>query len=302
MNRPERPDAPGGSPGRLSPVSAQIRVSSPETGESWALPVLYEDEQVLALNKPAGPSAIRGEGDPARPTLEGLLQEGIRDGKPWASERRLEFLRSAHCLDADASGAWVLARSAAARVALVNQFNAGRPLACFLALTHGNPNARRFGVSLRMAPHPQEPGRMCVDARGGRRSVTRFELVESFAGCTLWRCRPATDRLHQVRLHLLSRRLPVVSDPIYDGRPLFLSAIKPGYRFKRHAEERPLIARSAVHCETVELAHPTTGEPLRVEAPLPRDFEVALSYLRRFAPAPAHPACLGSPGQYDSRA
>lgn len=264
-----------------------IRVSSPEAGESWVLPVLFEDEHVLVLNKPAGPPVLRGEGDPDRPTLEELLQQGIRDGKPWASGRHLEFLRGVHCLDADASGVWLLARSAEARIALVDQFNADKPMATFLALTHGIPNERRFAVTLRMGPHPLEAGRMRVDARGGRKSSTRFERVEGFAGCTLWRCQPTTDRLHQIRLHLRSRRLPVVSDPIYDGRPLLLSAIKPGYRFKRDGEERPLIARAAVHCEAVEVAHPATGDPLRVEAPLPKDFEVALKYLRRFAVGPA---------------
>lgn len=284
--RPGRPEPAVRPAGDLLTVSAVIRVSSPEPGDSRALPVLYEDEHLLVLDKPGGPAAIRGEGDPEQPVLESLLQQGIHDGKPWAVERGLEFLRSIHCLDADASGVWVLARSAAVRVELVNQFNAGKPLASFLALTHGTPLERRFGVNLRMGPHPEAVGRMRVDARGGRKSVTRFELVEAFAGCTLWRCHPATDRLHQIRLHLRSRRLPVVSDPVYDGKPLFLSAIKPGYRFKRHQDERPLIARAALHCEAVELKHPATGQSLRVEAPLPKDFEVALKYLRRFAGNP----------------
>jgi RluA family pseudouridine synthase len=282
-------------------VPSLIRVSWPEAGESWPLPVLHEDGHLLVLDKPAGPPVVRGEGEPDRPTLESLLQQGIRDGKAWARERGLEFLRCVHSLDADASGVWVLARSAEARIDLVNQFNADQPLASFLALTHGIPSERRFRVNLRMGPHPQEAGRMRVDPRGGRKSITRFELVEAFEGCTLWRCRPATDRLHQIRLHLRSRRLPVVSDPIYDGKPLLLSTLKPGYRFKKDEEERPLIARAAVHCEAVKLTHPATREPLRIEAPLPKDFSVALKYLRRYAAVPERVSAQAR-AQYNSRA
>lgn len=263
-----------------------IKLSSPATREFWPLAVLHEDDHLLVLDKPAGPPAAPGEpGMAGRPSLVGLLQQGIREGRPWAAERRLSFLRHVCRMDAEASGVLVLARNPEAHTALVNQFHAEKPVVDCVVLTQGVPPESRFEVRLRLSPHPKDPTRMRVDHRHGKKSVTLFERIETFAGHALWRARPLTDRWHQVRLHLRWRRLPVVGDPVYDGPPLLLSRLKPDYRPKRREPERPLIGRAAVHWQRVELRHPATGETIVFESPLPKDFRVALKYLRRYAPA-----------------
>jgi 23S rRNA-/tRNA-specific pseudouridylate synthase len=132
-----------------------------------------------------------------------------------------------------------------------------------------------------------------VDPRQGKKSATRFELIETFAGYSLLRCRPvSTCRHHQIRVHLRSAQLPLVGDPLYGGRALLLSRLKPGYRFKEDRDELPLLGRSALHAERLNVIHPVTGLPLVFEAPWPKDLQVALKFLRRYAPstAPATPS------------
>ena len=91
------------------------------------------------------------------------------------------------------------------------------------------------------------------------------------------------DRVHQVRAHLLSVRLPVVGDGLYGGWPLLLSRLKPNYRLKPKHTERPLIDSAALHAETVTLPHPVSGASLTITAPWPKDLTVAVKYLRRYA-------------------
>lgn len=248
------------------------------------VPVLFEDEHLLALDKPAGLHLLEDPDEPERPSLMGLLYRGIHEGKSWAKARNLAFLRQVHRLDADTSGVLLLAKSRPALEALGNQLNDEKPRRLLVALTYGGAESDEFTARERLAPRPRQPEFMKVDPRRGRKAVTQFRVRERFAGHTLWECRPLTERLHQIRLHLRYHRLAVVSDPAYGGRPLLLSDLKRGYRFKAGAPEKPLIARPAVHSEALEIEHPVSGEPLRIVAPLPKDFQVALKYLRKFAP------------------
>jgi len=101
------------------------------------------------------------------------------------------------------------------------------------------------------------------------------------------RCEPLTGRTHQIRIHLRHAGVPIVADELYGGKPLWLSRLKPGYRLKPGREERPLMARVALHAEKLELKHPATGESVSITAPWPKDLTVAVKYLRQYAGAGA---------------
>lgn len=260
-----------------------IKVSAPAKGGFWEIPVLFEDEHLLALDKPVGISTSPDPQDPTRPCLMRLLHDAIAAGKPWASQRGLSYLMNAHRLDEETTGVLLLAKSRAILVALANQFATGTPLQSWLAVVRGAPPQPHLEINARLAADPRRPGLMHVSPQG-MTARTAVELAEPFAGVSMLRCRLFTARTHQLRVHLRHVRLPVFGDRRYACHALLLSNLKRGYRLKHGQTERPLFGRAAVHCERLELTHPGTNAPLSLAAPLPRDFQVALKYLRRFAP------------------
>ncbi len=263
-------------------MSAAIKLSSPATGEFWEIPVLFEDEHLLALDKPAGLHASPDRYDPQRPNLMKLLHTAIAAGKPWARERRLEYLMNAHRLDSETSGVILLAKSKSALIALANLFGSEKPLKKYTALAQGRPAEDPFEVDVKLALNPVKTGLMRVDPKNGKNAKTRFAVLERFDGWTLLRCEPLTSRTHQIRVHLRYAGLPIVGDEFYGGKPLWLSRLKPNYRLKPGHEERPLLSRVALHAEELSLAHPVTGATVAISAPWPKDLKVAVKYLRQF--------------------
>ncbi len=260
-----------------------IKLSAPATREFWEIPVLFEDEHLLALDKPAGLLTSPDRHAPERPSLMRLLHGAIADAKPWTSSRQLAYLMNAHRLDFEASGVLLLARSKAILIALADLFGSDQPLKTCQALVHGAPEQKSFEIDAPLAPDPAHPGVMRIDRQDGKRARTRCECIEKFSGFTLLQCQPLTERLHQVRVHLQHRGLPLVGDSTYGGHPLLLSSLKSHYRLKPKKTERPLLARAALHVTQLSLVHPATAAPITITSPLPRDMAVALKYLRRYA-------------------
>lgn len=264
-------------------MSASIKLSSAATKEFWEIPVLFEDTELLALDKPAGLAVIPEPDQPARPSLMKLLHAGIADGKPWAAERGLTYLNNANRLDVETSGVILLTKTKAAQTKLADLFGSNQPLRKYVALVYGSPNEDRIEVNAKLAPHPAHPGMMRVDPKEGKKSQTIFEALERLADQTLLRCQPLTDRPHQIRVHLQNSGLRVVGDELYGGKPLWLSRLKKDYRLKPGREERPLISRPALHLEELSFPHPTTGETLTITSPWPKDLKVGVKYLRQYA-------------------
>jgi RluA family pseudouridine synthase len=261
----------------------QIWLSSPETSDHWEIPVLYEDDQLLALNKPAGLPTTPDKFDTDRASLLGLIREGIAQAKPWATARDLSFLMSAHRLDSEASGVLLLARSKTVLTRLLDFFGSERSTLVFVALVQGDPAADHFSVEAKVAPHPTKAGLVHVNAKHGKRSRTDFKVLERFRGWALLGCTPSTHRLHQIRVHLAHANLRVAGDKVYGGKALWLSRLKSNYQLKPGHSERPLIGSTCLHAEKLALSHPVTGEPLSISAPWPKDLLVATKYLRKHA-------------------
>jgi 23S rRNA-/tRNA-specific pseudouridylate synthase len=168
-------------------MSAPIKLSSPATKEFWEIPVLFEDANLLALDKPAGLLTSPDRCNLQRPSLMKLLHAGIENGKPWARERNLDYLANAHRLDLETSGIILLAKDKPALIALANLFGSEKPLKSYTALAWGNPPAKHFEVDAGLAPHPLKPGQMHVDKREGMKAKTQFEVLEQFSDWCLLR-------------------------------------------------------------------------------------------------------------------
>jgi RluA family pseudouridine synthase len=214
-----------------------------------------------------------------------LLHRAIQRGAPWAGNRGRAWLMNAHRLDAATTGVILLAKSKPALAALADQFGAAKPHKTYVALVRGSKTEDCFATDAALAAHPLQAGVMRVDERNGKLSRTEFTVRERFAaaGCLLVECRPLAERAHQIRVHLRHLRLPIIGDPIYGGPPLLLSTLKAGYRLKPGRTERPLISDAALHSEQITVSHPVTGVEIKITAPWPKDFSVAVKYLRRCA-------------------
>lgn len=235
------------------------------------LRVIFEDDYLIAFDKPAGLLIAPDRWDKSAPNLMARVHSTMSP-----------LIYNAHRLDRDTSGLVVCAKNKPTLDRLCSQFERGEVHKEYLALARGRPPAKRGVIERAIVPDAERPGKMkCV--RRGKRAVTVYEVVKAFNACVLLRLQPRTGRTHQLRVHLKWLGCPIVADPWYgDGRPLMLSEFKPGYKPPQEGE-RPLLARLALHAHRLVLRHPATGESLALEAPLPRDFKAALRQLEKWA-------------------
>ena len=248
-----------------------------------ALDVLAQTGDWVAVMKPAGLATIpgRGEDDSVLERLGrqlGLPSSGAADPR----------IRVVHRLDKDTSGVLLFAKHAASQRHLSYQFQSNAIGKEYLALVAGRPPAVEGEVDAALAPHPTRALRMAVVRHGGRPARTAWRVEEAFRNFTLLRVFPKTGKTHQIRVHLQSIGLPLAIDPLYhstrgggDPPGLRLSSFKRGYRPVTGETERPLIERLTLHAEWLRFQAPT-GEDVRIEAPLPKDFRAALNMLRKY--------------------
>lgn len=243
----------------------------------------YEDSELLAVDKPPRLLSSPDRYDKDRASLMGMIQRDIARGANWAKERQIQYLANAQRLDFETSGILLLAKTKSSLVHLVNQFGAKKPNKRYLAVVHGWPDEDAFEVTIKLAPHPERPEYIVPSPKRGKFSVTRFKVLERFVGYALIECEPLTGRTHQIRVHLRTKGLPIVADALYGGRNLLLSEFKTDYRLKPGREENPLFGRVALHATSLEISHPVTNNTVQIQCPPPKDFRVALKYLRQYA-------------------
>jgi 23S rRNA pseudouridine1911/1915/1917 synthase len=265
----------------MSAVPAIIRLNR----EFPEVAVLHADADLLVIDKPAGLlSAPDGQGL-GLPYASPLLREAARRGG-WAPPGLdVEQLVNAHRLDRDTSGALLFAWHRSALAGLLRQFRARTVAKTYLALVHGEFPDEEMRIEALIAPDRRRAGLSNIVAKRGARSLTVVKVRERLGAFTLVEATLQTGRHHQARVHLRFVGHPLVGDSDYGGRPLLLSELKRNYK-PSGGGERPLLGRQALHAWRVGLAHPMTGQPLLLEAPLPRDLEAALRQLRRLAVRP----------------
>jgi RluA family pseudouridine synthase len=255
-----------------------------QLGEEVSIPILYEDRSVLAIDKPPGWMLVPYNWDRTGRNLQLAISSSILGGEFWARSRSLKFLKYIHRLDAETTGILLFAKSLGALKTYSDLFESRRMNKRYLAVARGAPKKDEWLADAKLGPDPQEHGRHRIDPKG-KQAETFFKVRDRKGGLALIEARPFTGRTHQIRIHLRHAGVPIVGDELYGGKPLWLSRLKPNYRLKPGREERPLLARVALHAEQLELKHPVTGELVSITAPWPKDFNVAVKYLRQFAGA-----------------
>jgi 23S rRNA pseudouridine1911/1915/1917 synthase len=232
------------------------------------LDVLYQDEHVIVVDKPAGLLTVPTEGGADEDTALARVRDYARRLEP-----RGGYAERVHRLDRDTSGAVAFALSREARSGLIDTFRRHRIERRYLAVVEGEPPAEEGTID---APIREEwvSGRRGVARPGepGREARTHFRVRERFPGGALLEVELETGRQHQIRIHLAHAGMPIAGDPVY-GRA---AAAHPT---RRAAARRPLL-----HAFRLAFPHPITGERVAAESPVPEDFRRALAARRGGAP------------------
>ena len=246
-------------------IEARVEAARTVDPEELPLDVIFEDRQLLVLNKPAGLVVHPGAGNPAHTLQNALL---ARDPK-LALVPRAGLV---HRLDKDTSGLLVVARTLESHARLVAALAAREIERKYLAVCLGVMTAGRT-VDQPIGRHRKERTRMAV--RGdGRAAVTHFRVVKRFRAHTLVQAQLETGRTHQIRVHLAHIGHPVVGDPLYGGRLRLPAAATAELRAALTA-----FRRQALHAAQLSLVHPTSGRTLAWEAPLPPDMSALITAL-----------------------
>ena len=241
-----------------------------------SLEPFHVDEQILVFNKPTGfPIATDRTGLTTFPEFH---DQTLSDIGP---------LYEVLPIDEGAGGMVLLARTRSTQQALADQRSDGRLEICYVALVRASFVEQSGTIDIPIGRRRGPPHKWQADSKAGRPAVTEWSLRDHFIGYALLECRPRTAVSAQVRVHLAAAGMPLAVDAEYgSAENLYLSSFKSGYRPSRRRSEKPLIERPSIHAESVRFLHPTTDEPLRFEAPMPKDLRAALNQLHRFGRLP----------------
>ena len=256
----------GGEIVELRPQAEQEVNAAPEPIE---LDVIFEDEHLLVINKPAGLVVHPGAGNPGGTLMNGLLHHAPQ----------LEEIPRAgiiHRIDKETTGLLLVGKTLPAHTALVRQLADRNVSREYLAVCNGVLTGGGM-INEPIARHPVDRKRMSVQ-HNGKPAITHYTVLERFRAHTYISVKLETGRTHQIRVHFAWRRHPLVGDPTYGGRlALPAGATEPLVDALRS------FRRQALHATRLGFEHPATGEAMLLEAPPPGDFEALLAVMREDA-------------------
>ncbi|GBQ24397.1 ribosomal RNA large subunit 23S rRNA pseudouridine synthase D [Acetobacter estunensis NRIC 0472] len=235
-------------------------------GEDIPFTILYEDEDLLVLDKPAGMVVHPAPGHETGTLVNALIAHCGESLKGIGGERRPGIV---HRLDKDTSGIMVVAKTEATHLALSADFAARRIDRAYLALCWGVPSPTKGEYEGNIGRDPRDRKRMALLTRSGKTALTRYTVLRAFGShMALVECRLATGRTHQIRVHFAANGHPLLGDPLYLRR---IPAAAKGCPVE--AKDAALdFPRQALHARKLGFVHPRTGEALLFETPAPADF------------------------------
>ncbi|MBD2859496.1 23S rRNA pseudouridine(1911/1915/1917) synthase RluD [Spongiibacter sp. KMU-158] len=252
--------------GELMVLQAELQPEGRFEAQDVELDVIYEDDDILVINKPVGLVVHPGAGNPVGTVLNGLISRypGI-DAVPRAG--------IVHRLDKDTSGLMVVAKTLQAHAQLVAQLQAREVHREYDAVVMGTMTGGGT-VDQPIGRHAQHRTKMAVLQHGGKEAITHYRVQKRFTNHCHVRCFLETGRTHQIRVHMAYIKHPLVGDTAYAGRP----------RLPKGASELLVntlreFPRQALHARKLELEHPRTGDTMSWEIPLPEDMQYLLQVL-----------------------
>jgi len=258
---PAKPSAPLRA-GQVVTLTVPPPLPSRLEPQAQPLDVVYEDRDIIVVDKPAGLTVHPAPGHPDR-TLANALLALCKDLQGVGGTLRPGIV---HRLDKDTSGLLVVAKNDKAHSALSDQLKRRQFDKVYLALVHGRPSRPKAVIEAPVGRDPRNRKRMAV-VDGGRESSTAYKVIAAFPVHTLVEVRPSTGRTHQVRVHFASIGLPLVGDKTYGRR-------------------EPTLDRHFLHAGTLGFRHPSTGEHVEFRSDLPPDLQAFLDCLGPPTPVP----------------
>lgn len=242
--------------------------------EDIPLNIIYEDDSLIVLNKQ--PNMIV---HPARGNTHGTLVNALAFYSDKLSSGLGPFRPGiVHRLDKNTTGVMLVAKNDTAQWKIAKQFELRQMKKIYTAIVHGTPELTADRINAPLGIHPRRREKYAVRTETGKEAITFYEVTEAFRGFSLLKLAPKTGRTHQIRVHLAHIKHPVVGDDMYGGKLIYPWQLQDA----EPAVQEPLIARCALHAQSIEFKHPDTGKIVKFEAPLHVDMQNLITMLREY--------------------
>jgi 23S rRNA pseudouridine1911/1915/1917 synthase len=267
------------NPGDIIELTLPEKPSKDIPPEDIPLNIIYEDSELIILNKPPNMLVHPARGNTHGTLVNALVFYSDKSDETTLSSGLGEFRPGiVHRLDKNTTGVMVVTKNDIAQWKIAKQFENRQVQKTYLAIVHGTPQLDADRIKAPLGIHPKVREKYAIRPEKGKEAITFYEVVESFRGFSLLELTPKTGRTHQIRVHLSYIKHPIVADDMYGGKLVYqwqLKDVEP-------ATEDPIIDRVALHAHSLAFKHPKTSETVKFEAPLPDDMQNLLDLLRKY--------------------